>query len=114
MRIAAAEAVTALIPALAALQQSLTAWEDISKISRTWKMDALPVTLGQEFAAWARRVELGIERPEGIRPRLHSLPQGGTGINRHPDFDVASRERISTLTGPRFTPNLNKFEGTGA
>jgi fumarate hydratase, class II len=118
MHIAAAEAVTALIPALATLQQSLTArataWGDIIKIGRTHMMDAVPVILGQEFTAWARRIELGNERLEGIRPRLHSLPQGGTGINRHPVSDVAFCERISALTELRFTPNPNKFEGMGA
>jgi fumarate hydratase class II len=81
-------------------------------------MDAVPVTLGQEFAAWARQVELGIERLRAVLPRLLSLAQGGTavgtGLNRHPEFDRVFCERIAALTGLAFTPNPNKFEGMGA
>jgi fumarate hydratase class II len=76
------------------------------------------VTLGQEFAAWARQVELGIERLDCVMPRLLSLPQGGTavgtGLNRHRDFDRVFCERLAALTGLAFTANPNKFEGMGA
>ena len=122
MHIAAAEAVERMIPALATLHASLTArateWEAIVKVGRTHMMDAVPVTLGQECAAWARQVELGIARLRDAQPRLLSLPQGGTavgtGLNRHPDFDTVFCARISALTGLAFTPNPNKFEGMGA
>ena len=122
MHIAAAEAVERMIPALATLHASLTArateWEAIVKVGRTYMMDAVPVTLGQECAAWARQVELGIARLRDAQPRLLSLPQGGTavgtGLNRHPDFDTVFCARISALTGLAFTPNPNKFEGMGA
>jgi fumarate hydratase, class II len=122
MHIAAVEAVQRLIPALQTLHGSLTAravqWDDIVKVGRTHMMDAVPVTLGQEFAAWARQVELGIARLDDAMPRLLSLPQGGTavgtGLNRHRDFDRVFCERIAALTGLPFTPNPNKFEGMGA
>ena len=122
MHIAAAEAVERMIPALATLHASLTArateWEAIVKVGRTHMMDAVPVTLGQECAAWARQVELGIARLRDAQPRLLSLPQGGTavgtGLNRHPDFDTVFCARISALTGLAFTPNPTKFEGMGA
>ena len=122
MHIASAEAVERLIPSLATLQASLAAradeWHDIVKVGRTHMMDAVPVTLGQEFAAWTRQVELGIARLRDAMPRLLSLPQGGTavgtGLNCHPDFDRVFCERITELTGLPFTPNPNKFEGMGA
>jgi fumarate hydratase, class II len=122
MHIASAEAVERLIPSLATLQASLAAradeWHDIVKVGRTHMMDAVPVTLGQEFAAWARQVELGIARLRDAMPRLLSLSQGGTavgtGLNCHPDFDRVFCERIAELTGVPFTPNPNKFEGMGA
>ena len=122
MHIAAVEAVQALIPSLQTLERSLQArareWADIVKIGRTHLMDAVPVTLGQEFAAWARQVELGIERLQASLPRLLSVPQGGTaagtGLNCHPDFDRVFCRRLCALTGLAFTPNPNKFEGMGA
>ncbi len=123
MHVAAAEAIQFLtIPGLRTLADALTrranAWESVVKIGRTHMMDAVPITLGQEFAAWARQVTLGIERLEGSMPRLLSVPQGGTavgtGLNRHPDFDFVFCERLTALTGLDFTPNPNKFEGMGA
>jgi fumarate hydratase, class II len=122
MHIAAARATEALIPRLAALRAALAAraaeWADLVKLGRTHMMDAVPVTLGQEFAAWARQVELGIERLHATMPRLLSLPQGGTavgtGLNCHPEFARVFCERIAALSGLPFVPNPNKFEGMGA
>lgn len=122
MHIAAAEAVQRLRPALDRLSRALGAraaeWAGIVKTGRTHMMDAVPVTLGQEAAAWQRQVDLGIERLEGVLPRLLSVPQGGTaagtGLNRHRDFDTAFCARLSALTALAFTPSPNKFEGMGA
>jgi len=121
--VAAAETVQhRLMPALRTLHASLARraaeWESIVKVGRTHMMDAVPVTLGHEFAAGARQVELGLERLAGAMPRLLSLPQGGTavgtGLNRHAQFDAVFCERMAALTGFPFTPNPNKFEGMGA
>ncbi len=123
MHIAAAETVWhRLLPALDVLRAALAArardWDDIVKVGRTHMMDAVPVTLGQEFAAWARQVELGVARLHGALPRLLSVPQGGTavgtGLNSHPDFGRVFCERLSALTGLAFAPSPNPFEGIGA
>lgn len=123
MHIAATEAVEQrLIPALgvlrAALEKRAEEWGGIIKVGRTHLMDAVPVTLGQEFAAWAAQVAHGQDRLRGALPRLRLLPQGGTavgtGLNRHRDFDTAFCERVRALTGLDFQPNPNKFEGMGA
>jgi fumarate hydratase class II len=123
MHIAAAEAVThRLLPALATLHAALhrraEEWEGIVKLGRTHMMDAVPMTLGQEFAAWARQVELGIARLHAALPRLLALPQGGTavgtGLNTNAGFAEAFCARIRSLTGLVFTVNPNKFEGMGA
>ena len=122
MHIAAVEAAQQLKSALHTLYDALASrarqWDDVVKVGRTHMMDAVPVTLGQEFAAWARQVELGIARINDALPRLLSLPQGGTavgtGLNRHRDFDRVFCQHIATLTGFPFTPNPNKFEGMGA
>jgi fumarate hydratase class II len=123
MHIAAAEAVEGrLIPALgrlhAALWKRSEEWAGIVKLGRTHLMDAVPMTLGQEFGAWARQVELGIERLRACLPRLLLLPQGGTavgtGLNRHRDFDRVFCEIVAERTGLAFRPNPNKFEGMAA
>ncbi|MDB5371170.1 MAG: fumC [Roseomonas sp.] len=123
MHIAAAEAVTnRLVPALKVLHASLARraqdWAGVVKVGRTHLMDAVPVTLGQEFHAWSSQVLHGIARVESAMPRLLSLPQGGTavgtGLNRHARFDEVFCEKIGALTGLPFTPNPDKFEGMGA
>ncbi|WP_424811747.1 class II fumarate hydratase [Roseococcus sp. YIM B11640] len=123
MHLAAAQAVEQrLKPALQVLADSLgaraTEWADVVKIGRTHLMDAVPVTLGGEFATYARQVLLGIARLDATMPRLLQLPQGGTaagtGLNRHPDFDVVFCEVVATRTGLAFTPNPDKSEGMAA
>jgi fumarate hydratase class II len=123
MHVAGAEAVTGrLVPALrrlhGALERRAEEWAEIVKIGRTHMMDAVPVTLGQEAAAWARQVELGIARIGSALPRLMLLPQGGTaagtGLNSHPEFARAFAARMAALTGLPFVANDNPFEGMGA
>jgi len=123
MHLAAAQAAQfRLRPALEALASSLQAraeeWVGIIKIGRTHLMDAVPVTLGGEFATYARQVMQGVARLEGCMPRLLQLPQGGTaagtGLNRHPDFDALFCEVIATRIGLPFTPNPDKSEGMAA
>ncbi len=123
MHIAAAEAIQFLtIPCLRILAEALKRraadWDGIIKIGRTHMMDAVPTTLGQEFATWAYQVDNGIARLEAVMPRLLLLPQGGTavgtGLNRHPDFDTAFCERLTALCGIEFTPHPRKAEGIGA
>ncbi|MCV7419661.1 class II fumarate hydratase [Mycobacterium yunnanensis] len=83
--IAATEAaVRHLIPSLEVLHESLTAkarqWRTVVKSGRTHLMDAVPVTLGQEFGGYARQVEAGIERVKATLPRLGELAIGGTAV----------------------------------
>ncbi|MGE2715101.1 class II fumarate hydratase [Mycolicibacterium litorale] len=83
--IAATEAaVRHLIPALEVLHESLAGkarqWRTVVKSGRTHLMDAVPVTLGQEFGGYARQIEAGIERVRGCLPRLGELAIGGTAV----------------------------------
>ncbi|SNS90527.1 class II fumarate hydratase [Rhodococcoides kyotonense] len=83
--VAATEAaVTSLVPALRHLHAALAAkaveWKTVVKSGRTHLMDAVPVTLGQEFGGYARQIEAGIERVEATLPRLGELPIGGTAV----------------------------------
>ncbi len=111
-----------LVPALVELHRELAAKADafaeVVKIGRTHLMDAVPMTMGQAFDAFARQVGNGIARIEATLPRLHLLPQGGTavgsGLNAPPGFDAAFCEEASALAGVAFAPNPSKFEGMGA
>ena len=111
-----------LLPALRHLQEALAersaAFAGIVKTGRTHLQDATPVTLGQEFGAYARQIELGIERVEACLPRLYPLAQGGTavgtGLNARPEFAGRFAAKMAELTGLPFTSALNKFEALAA
>ena len=106
--IAATEAaVRHLIPALEVLHESLAGkarqWKTVVKSGRTHLMDAVPVTLGQEFGGYARQVEAGIERVKATLPRLGELAIGGTavgtGLNAPDGFGPKVVEVLVTQTG---------------
>ncbi|WP_078325153.1 class II fumarate hydratase [Mycobacteroides salmoniphilum] len=96
-----------LIPALEYLQQALAtkakAWKTVVKSGRTHLMDAVPVTLGQEFGGYARQIEAGIERVRACLPRLGELPIGGTavgtGLNAPDGFGSKVVEVLKKSTG---------------
>ncbi|ALR11008.1 aspartate ammonia-lyase [Mycobacteroides saopaulense] len=100
-------AVRDLIPALEYLQQALAtkakAWKTVVKSGRTHLMDAVPVTLGQEFGGYARQIEAGIERVRACLPRLGELPIGGTavgtGLNAPNGFGAKVVEVLKQSTG---------------
>jgi fumarate hydratase class II len=110
-----------LLPALTSLQGALhekaQAWSAVLKIGRTHLMDAVPMTQGQAFDAFARQMGHGIDRVHACLPRLRLLPQGGTavgtGLNAPPGFDVAFCEELAAITGEPFQANPSKFEGMG-
>ncbi|WIM68513.1 class II fumarate hydratase [Corynebacterium breve] len=118
--VAATEAaVNDLIPGLKVLHESLAKkaaeWKDVVKSGRTHLMDAVPVTLGQEFGGYARQIELGIERIEATLPRLGELAIGGTatgtGLNTPADFGAKVTEELKKLTGVQeLKEAVNHFE----
>ena len=81
-------------------------------------MDAVPVTLGQEFAGYAAQVRQGIERIEDSRKRLGQIPLGGTavgtGLNTHPKFAAKVRELLTAETGLQISPPADPFEAQAA
>jgi fumarate hydratase class II len=101
------EATRRLLPALERLETSLAAksdqFKDIVKAGRTHLMDAVPVTLGQEFAGYAAQARLGARRVGNALPQVAQIPLGGTatgtGLNTHPEFAPRVRERLSADTG---------------
>src|SRR3954464_15586051 len=104
---ALAETQDKLLPALEKLSASLAAkaeeFADVVKSGRTHLMDAVPVTLGQEFGGYATQVRLGAERVRSALPRVAQIPLGGTaigtGLNTHPEFAARVRAHMREATG---------------
>jgi fumarate hydratase, class II len=111
-----------LLPALEDLAESLqekaVEFEYVVKSGRTHLMDAVPVTLGQEFGGYAAQVRQGIARVESTLERVAQVPLGGTavgtGLNTHPEFASKVRRLISQETGLRVLPPADPFESQAA
>jgi len=123
MHIAATEEIMhRLIPAMEKLHETLKAKEQefksIVKVGRTHLMDAVPLTLGQEFSGYRQQIEYAIVRVQESLKYLKELAQGGTavgtGLNTHPDFAVKVAEKIAELTKIDFVTAPNKFEALAA
>ncbi|MGB8701283.1 MAG: class II fumarate hydratase [Thermosynechococcaceae cyanobacterium] len=123
MHIAAVEAVChRLLPMIdklrAALATKATAYDSIVKIGRTHLMDAVPLTLGQEFSGYVSQLDHNLHCIQGALPHLYELALGGTavgtGLNTHPAFAEQSAIRIADLTQLPFTTAPNKFAALAA
>ncbi len=107
-----------LLPALIQLESSLDAkaraLADVVKAGRTHLMDAVPVTLGQEFAGYAAQVRLGARRVRNALPQVAQIPLGGTatgtGLNTHPRFAELVRQQLREATGIDARPPEDPFE----
>jgi fumarate hydratase class II len=119
MHIAAAESLNhKLLPAIKELRNTLynksVEFKDIIKVGRTHLMDAVPLSLGQEFSAYVQQLDDALERINMVLPGIYKLALGGTavgtGLNAHPDFAVKSAQKIAELTGLPFVSAPNKFE----
>jgi fumarate hydratase, class II len=111
-----------LLPALDKLATALEAkakeFDDVVKSGRTHWMDAVPVTLGQEFAGYAAQVRQGQKRVEATLGRVGEIPLGGTavgtGLNTHPEFAERVRKLLSAETGLSIDPPADPFESQAA
>ena len=111
-----------LIPALELLAVSLerkaVEFDDVVKAGRTHLMDAVPVTLGQEFGGYAAQVRQGIARIRDAMPRLGQIPLGGTatgtGLNTHPEFAARVRDNLAAETGLVISAPVDHFEAQAA
>ncbi|MGI8571337.1 MAG: class II fumarate hydratase [Solirubrobacteraceae bacterium] len=110
-----------LLPALerleAAFQAKAAEFHDIVKAGRTHLMDAVPVTLGQEFSGYAAQVRLGAKRIRGALPQVAQIPLGGTatgtGLNTHKEFADRVRARLTAETGLQIRAPEDPFEAQG-
>ena len=116
------ELVGELLPALNGLADSLTAkaeeFDDVVKSGRTHWMDAVPVTLGQEFGGYAAQVRQSVARVEATLERVGQIPLGGTavgtGLNTHPEFAARVREKLAADSGLKILPPADPFESQAA
>jgi len=116
------EIVRDLMPALEQLANSLQAkaveFDDVVKSGRTHWMDAVPVTLGQEFAGYAAQVRQGYDRVGSTLERLGQIPLGGTatgtGLNTHPEFAARVRAILGEETGLQISAPADPFEAQAA
>ncbi len=123
MHIAAAEQLNnRLLPALALLRTTLNKkaeeFKEVIKVGRTHLMDAVPLTLGQEFSGYVQQLDKAIERISLVLPGIYEVALGGTavgtGINTHPDFADLAAKNIADITGLPFVSAPNKFEALAA
>jgi fumarate hydratase, class II len=123
MHIAVVEEIThRLIPAVRTLRNALQvkaeAFAGITKIGRTHLMDAVPLTLGQEFSGYVAQLDVDLRRIEQTLDDLYELAAGGTavgtGLNTHPEFGVRVASAIAELTGLPFVTAPNKFAALAA
>ena len=115
------EATNTLLPALKGLERSLSRkakrFDNVVKAGRTHLMDAVPVTLGQEFAGYAAQVRLGQERVEAALVHVRQVPLGGTatgtGLNTHPKFAERVRKLLTKETKLKVQAPADPFEAQG-
>ena len=111
-----------LIPALellaASLERKAAEFDDVVKSGRTHLMDAVPVTLGQEFGGYAAQIRQGLARIRDTMPRLGQIPLGGTatgtGLNTHPEFAARVRDALAAETGLQIAAPVDHFEAQAA
>ncbi len=123
MHIAAVMEITGrLIPSVRRLRDALdvksTEFATVTKIGRTHLMDAVPLTLGQEFSGYVAQLDADLERLAGVLPGLLELAAGGTavgtGLNTHPEFGERVAAEIAALTHQSFVTAPNKFAALAA
>ena len=119
MHIAAAEEINhRLLPAVTVFRDTLNKkaeeFKDIIKVGRTHLMDAVPLTLGQEFSAYVQQLDNCIARIKQALPEIYQLALGGTavgtGLNTHHQFAEKVAKTTAELTGLPFESAPNKFE----
>ena len=110
-----------LLPALdslgSALERKAGEFSDVVKAGRTHLMDAVPVTLGQEFGGYAAQIRLGADRVRATLGRVGQIPLGGTatgtGLNTHPEFAERVRAKLAQESGLQISAPADPFEAQG-
>ena len=117
MHMAAAEAMSEMLPPVEALRDALDAkakqWSHIVKVGRTHLQDATPLTLGQEFSGYVTQLDRALAACREALHHLYDLAIGGTavgtGLNAHPEFGERTAKKLAEITGLPFRSHPNKF-----
>ena len=118
----AQETVAGLLPRLGALanelRQKAQGFADVVKMGRTHLQDATPLSVEDEFGAWATQIEQARDRIESGLQEIYPVAQGGTavgtGLNAPEGFDVLVCEKLAALTGLPFCASKDKFAALAA
>ncbi len=111
-----------LLPAIKVLEHELEEkakeYIEIIKIGRTHLQDAVPISLGQEFSAYAAQLRTIQENLEALIPLLCELPIGGTavgtGLNAHPQLAEKTCQYLKEELQLPFAPTKNRFADIAA
>src|ERR1700731_4528108 len=102
----------------AAIEAKANTWMEVVKIGRTHLMDAVPLTVGQEWSGWAHQIRDALARIRASEAGLFELAAGGTavgtGLNAPPNFSRDMAAKIRELTGRPFVTAPNKFAAQGS
>ena len=102
----------------AAIEAKANEWMEVVKTGRTHLMDAVPLTVGQEWSGWGHQLRNALDRLSASEAGLFELAAGGTavgtGLNAPPDFGREIAEKIADLTGYPFVTAPNKFAAQGS
>jgi len=102
----------------AAIEAKANEWMDVIKTGRTHLMDAVPLTVGQEWSGWAHQIRDAMVRIRESQSGLYELAAGGTavgtGLNAPPQFGREIAAKIADLTGHPFVTSPNKFAAQGS
>lgn len=106
----------ALAQLIRRLEEKAEEFADVIKSGRTHLQDAVPMTLGQEFAAWAHALRKDIRRIQRARDNLLEIGEGGnaigTGINTKKEFRPLIAKFLADFTGDAYRPAENGIEIT--
>jgi fumarate hydratase class II len=102
----------------AAIEAKAREWADVVKTGRTHLMDAVPLTVGQEWSGYAHQIRDALDRIIASETGLFELAVGGTavgtGLNAPANFDREMADQIAELTGQPFITAPNKFAAQGS
>ena len=99
-----------------AFSKKAVEFDSVIKMGRTQMQDAVPIRLGQEFAAYASAVRRSIKRIDAVQAEMYAVNMGGTAIGTGINADLTYFNRVTKvlaeLTGVPFYQAEDMIDGT--